>query len=132
MTDYAGSADAAKMRAMGTSPDGSPKEKERYYYVFIIGAKPEERGKGLGTVLMEEVKRVCKNDGNASCWLEATSTGSRDLYKRLGWKVTEEVTIGKGKAGADGLQKEGGEGVKYWAMLYRPSEEVAAMAEATL
>lgn len=106
--------------------------RNRYYYVFIIGAKPEERGKGLGSALMEEVKRVCKEDGNASCWLEATSPASRALYARLGWKLTEEVTIGQGKAGADGLPKEGGEGVKYWAMLYRPSEEDADKAAEAL
>lgn len=130
MTDYAGSADECKQRAMGTDAEGKPKEKERYYYVFIIGARPEERGKGLGSALMEEVKRVCKEDGNASCWLESTSTGSRDLYNRLGWRITEEVTIGKGKAGANGLPKVDGDGVKYWAMLYRPAEEEAVIAAA--
>ena len=135
IVDYAGNADAAKMRAMGMNLDGSKKteeEKERYYYVFILGTKPEEQGKGLGSALMEEVKRVCKEDGNASCWLEATSLGSRASYERLGWKLMEEVTIGQGRAGADGLPKEGGKGVKYWAMLYRPSEEAAAKVEGAL
>ncbi len=130
--EYAGQAEAAKSRAM--DKDGSKTgKKERYYYVFIIGAKTESRGQGLGTVLMDEVKRICREDVvdgvAASCWLEATTGGSRRLYERLGWKLTEEITLGKGSVGSDGLSKEDGEGAKCWGMLYRPSEEQAVVVE---
>ena len=53
-------------------------------------------------------------------WLEATTMRSRDVYLKLGFKVVEEMVLGKGEAGADGRAKKGGEGVKIWAMIWRP------------
>ena len=120
---YAAAADAAKGRHMVM--DGP--EKEKYYYVFIIGAKDEARGQGLGSKLMSEVRDKCKREG-MSCWLESTTEGSKRLYERLGWKTVEEIVLGKGEVGPDGLVKEGGEGVKIWGMLYRPEKEETAPA----
>lgn len=54
-------------------------------------------------------------------WLEATTPGSRTVYEKLGFVVVEEITLGKGQAGPDGRTKKGGEGVKIWAMVWRPT-----------
>lgn len=118
---YGLAADAAKAKYL----DLSGPKKEPYYYVFIIGAGNEARGKGLGSKLMTEVREKCKAEGVA-CWLESTTEGSKRLYERLGWEVKEEIVLGKGEVGADGLVKEGGKGVKIWGMLYRPEKEVVA------
>ena len=117
--------DAAKARHL----DFSGAVKEKYYYVFIIGAGDEARGQGCGSRLMSEVRERCKRE-NMPCWLESTTEGSRRLYERLGWETKEEIVLGAGKVGADGMVKEGGEGVKIWGMLYRPEKEVVEVAAA--
>lgn len=45
------------------------------------------------------------------------------LYLKLGFEIVEKIVVGKGKAGADGLKEDGGEGVPIWAMIWRPKEE---------
>ena len=60
-------------------------------------------------------------------WLEATTPRSRDVYLKLGFEVVEEIVLGKGKAGEDGRAKKGGEGVKVWAMIWRPTPREPAI-----
>jgi hypothetical protein len=42
------------------------------------------------------------------------------IYANLGWKVVDEITLGKGKANADGLRCRGGAGIKLWTMVWWP------------
>lgn len=53
-------------------------------------------------------------------WLEATTEHSRDLYLSLGFEVVEDITIGQGKAAADGTLEANGPGVTLWAMVWWP------------
>ena len=55
-------------------------------------------------------------------WLEATTAYSRDIYARLGFETVEEIVLGQGQVGENGLGKNGGEGVKVWAMIWRPED----------
>jgi len=55
--------------------------------------------------------------------LEATTAYSRDIYARLGFETIEEIVLGQGQVGEDGLRKKGGEGVKVWGMIWRPEDE---------
>jgi hypothetical protein len=36
----------------------------------------------------------------------------------LGFKIVDEMVLGKGKVGADGLECKGGEGVMIWGMIW--------------
>jgi len=49
--------------------------------------------------------------------LESTSPRSRDVYTHLGFQMLEEIVVGKGKVDGEGRGREGGEGVKLWAMM---------------
>ena len=49
--------------------------------------------------------------------LEATSSGSRDVYAHLGFEMLEKITVGKGKIDREGRGKEGGEGMDLWVMM---------------
>lgn len=111
LVEYSGAAAAAKKKGMGKG--------ERYYYLFFIGTLEEGRGKGLGSALIRECQEVASKDG-AAVWLEATTEDSMRLYTRLGFKLVEEMIMGKGQAGPDGEFKKGGEGVRCWAMVWRP------------
>jgi hypothetical protein len=53
-------------------------------------------------------------------WLEATTEYSMKLYVRAGFEVVDEIILGRGQVGADGLLKKDGEGVKIWGMVWWP------------
>jgi hypothetical protein len=53
-------------------------------------------------------------------WWEAGTEHCWKLYKRLGFVTVDEITVAKGKAGADGNAHVGGEGVRIWGMMWRP------------
>lgn len=95
-----------------------------YGYLTIIGTSPARQGQGLGSALLRRMQAMA---GARPIWLEASSAGSRRLYERHGFVVVEEVVVGRGRVGADGLAKgagvEGeGEGVTFWAMVWRREE----------
>lgn len=50
-------------------------------------------------------------------WLETATEEMRDYYQSLGFKVVEEVVIGKGRVDSKGWPKQGGEGVRCWPMM---------------
>jgi hypothetical protein len=50
-------------------------------------------------------------------WLETATEDMRDYYQSLGFKVVEEVVIGKGRVDSKGSPQEGGEGVRCWPMM---------------
>jgi len=96
------------------------KNGEKYYYLFFIATKKEKRGKGLSTALIKRYQAIATEKGTP-IWLEATTSYSRDIYKKIGFEIVSEMVLGKGKAAPDGTSMVGGEGVKVWAMLWRPS-----------
>ena len=51
-------------------------------------------------------------------WTEASTEEKKTAYERLGFRMAEEALIGKGRVDGSGVPKEGGEGVRCWAMLF--------------
>ncbi|KAK7967208.1 uncharacterized protein PG986_001485 [Apiospora aurea] len=94
--------------------------KNGYGYLAIIGTSPARQGQGLGSALLRRLQAMA---GDRPIWLEASSAGSRRLYERHGFAVVEEVVVGRGRVGADGLAKAEGEGVAFWAMIWRRPEK---------
>lgn len=94
-------------------------EQKRHWYVFIMATAVDRRREGLATELLAHMQDRARADGRPM-WLEATTELSRDLYLKHGFKVVGEVVLGKGRVGPDGVPKDGGEGVKIWAMCWRP------------
>ena len=104
-------ADAAKAKGLAGH--------KKYYYVFFVGTDEACRGRGLCSAIMRKYQERASRD-QLPIWLEATTAKSMKIYANLGWEVVDEITLGKGKASADGLQCKGGEGVKVWAMVWKP------------
>ena len=77
---------------------------------------------GLCSTLVRELQDIAKKD-DCSLWLEATTAYSRDIYARLGFEMIEEIVLGQGQVGEDGLRKKGGEGVRVWGMIWRSEDE---------
>lgn len=100
---------------------------EKYYYVLMVGTDGKYRGKGLCPVLLEQVKAEAQEAGKP-IWLEATTMGSRKVYKKCGWvdletDETEEgggLRIGKGECDEQGNEKVGGKGTLIWPMVWWP------------
>ncbi|KKK20505.1 hypothetical protein ARAM_001103 [Aspergillus rambellii] len=111
MADYSNPAKAAKKKGL--------KGHTRYYYLFAIGTEYEHRGKGLARAIIKQYKERAQAD-QVPLWLEATNQHSRDIYASEGFDEIEKVTIGIGKAAADGTVQKGGSGVSFWPMVWWP------------
>jgi ribosomal protein S18 acetylase RimI-like enzyme len=112
MAEYQPLADACKAKALAGQ--------KKYYYVFFTGTRPDCRGQGLCSAVMKKYQERASRD-QTPILLEATTAKSMRLYSRLGWEVVDEIVLGKGKVSADGLLCKGGEGVKIWGMIWRPT-----------
>ncbi|KAI1734396.1 hypothetical protein F4680DRAFT_438631 [Xylaria scruposa] len=97
-------------------------EQKEHWYIFIMGTAVDRRREGLASALLVYMQQKARSDGRP-LWIEATTVTSRDLYKKHGFKVVTEITLGKGQVGADGLVKRDGEGVKVWPMVWRSTVE---------
>jgi ribosomal protein S18 acetylase RimI-like enzyme len=102
--------------------------REKYFYVFFVGTRLDCRGRGLASALIRHHQSQA-TEANIPIWLEATTAKSRDIYAKLGFEVVEEIVLGKGRVGSDGLvvkvsKKEGdleqSVGVSIWGMVWRP------------
>jgi len=97
------------------------KGRKDYYYVFFLGTATSCRGQGLCSTIVKQYQQKAEKE-NKPLWLEATTEYSMKLYAKLGFEMVDEILLGKGKVGADGLQMKGGEGVKIWGMVWWPGE----------
>lgn len=66
-----------------------------HYYLDSLGVEPQWQGRGLGSALMRPVLERCDAQ-RMPAYLNAGSPGSRDLYLRHGFQVTEEFRLPDG------------------------------------
>ncbi|KAE8443779.1 hypothetical protein EG329_001373 [Mollisiaceae sp. DMI_Dod_QoI] len=96
----------------------------RYYYVFFAATHASAQGQGLCPKLIEHWQEIATRE-KIPIWLEATTEKSMRVYLRCGFVVIEELRLGKGKVGEDGMPvagkgKEELEGVPVWGMVWWP------------
>lgn len=80
---------------------------ERHYYLPFVGVTPEAQGRGLGTALIRPVLEKCDRE-EIPAYLEATSTGSRRCYGRVGFEIRSEERLA-------------GDGPPFWPMWRSPA-----------
>jgi GNAT superfamily N-acetyltransferase len=114
--DYLASTDASKRKGLR---DSNGKAVKKYHYCFLIVTDSQFRGRGLASTIIERYKAKAYEDG-WPMWLEATTSQSRDMYARIGFKIVEELRLGKGTHAENGAELTGGPGVPVWAMMWRP------------
>ena len=68
---------------------------EDHWYLWFVGVRPEWRGAGLGSALMQPILDRADAEGMPA-YLEATSPLNRRLYERHGFEVTGEIVLPKG------------------------------------
>jgi GNAT superfamily N-acetyltransferase len=66
---------------------------ESHWYLPFIGVTPERQGHGLGTALLEASIHRCDQAG-LPAYLESTNPRNVPLYRRFGFEVSGEITIG--------------------------------------
>jgi ribosomal protein S18 acetylase RimI-like enzyme len=80
----------SRMRMEGRHP-----KKPSHGYLLMMGVAPERQGRGLGTALLEP--HLASLDGaRTAAYLEASSTRSRELYRRNGFEVTGQLDLPAG------------------------------------
>jgi len=104
--------DAAKKKGL--------KKGEKYYYLFFIGTQEERKGQGLATAMIQRYQNIAAREG-CSIWLESTTPHSMGIYTHLGFETVEAIILGKGKVAPDGTTMQNGDGVGFWAMIWRPA-----------
>jgi GNAT superfamily N-acetyltransferase len=62
-------------------PDAAP-----HHYLMIVGVRQARQGQGLGRALIEHHHRTVVDAAGLPAYLEATSPGSRRLYRKLGYQ----------------------------------------------
>jgi GNAT superfamily N-acetyltransferase len=65
---------------------------EPHHYLFLLGTRPEWRGRGLGSSVMAPVLQTCDRD-RVPAYLEASSERNKQLYLRHGFEVTDEIQL---------------------------------------
>ncbi|MGH9022623.1 MAG: GNAT family N-acetyltransferase [Acidimicrobiia bacterium] len=65
---------------------------EAHFYLFLLGTRPPQQSKGIGSALLRAVLDGCDETGTPA-YLEATSEGNKRLYLRHGFEVTDEIHL---------------------------------------
>ncbi|MEO1595999.1 MAG: GNAT family N-acetyltransferase [Pseudomonadota bacterium] len=83
------------------------------WYVNVLAAYPEHRGKGYGTALLDIAARIARQSGcsGLSIIVSDANTGARRLYERCGYVERASRPMVK-----DGWENEG----EHWVLLVRP------------
>ncbi|KAM7210062.1 hypothetical protein V8F06_014557 [Rhypophila decipiens] len=89
-----------------------------HYHLDFLARNPAVYPKipGAITAVVRPYFSLAKQEGR-SVWLEATSLDVVPVYEYFGFKVMEEILVGKGKVDRSGRLAEGGEGVRAWLMV---------------
>ncbi|KAG9780216.1 hypothetical protein KCU88_g3790, partial [Aureobasidium melanogenum] len=102
-------------------PEQQPRIRPYYHLSFLARNPSRPRVPGsLNAVITPFLERARAE--HVPAWLEATSRQAVKLYERYGFRVVEEIVVGKDKVDAHGwpTPDDSGEGVTAWAMIYDP------------
>lgn len=65
-----------------------------HHFVGMIGVRPEHQGKGLSTLLMDEVTRMSKADPESvAVCLSTEAPSNLPFYAKLGFEITGETSV---------------------------------------
>ncbi|RMZ81989.1 hypothetical protein DV737_g2330, partial [Chaetothyriales sp. CBS 132003] len=97
-------------------------ETRPFYHLAMVGrqqglsGEDEEKAQGAVDAVVKPIVDKSRQEG-VPVWTEASTEASKAERERWGFRVAEEVVVGKGKVDAKGFPKQGGEGVRVWAMI---------------
>ncbi|OAP59911.1 hypothetical protein AYL99_04913 [Fonsecaea erecta] len=96
-------------------------ETRPFYHLAMIARDPDvpaDKSDKAFTACMDYFLKKARAEG-VPVWLETASESAMREYERLGFRVCEEVVIGKGRVNEKGWPTpNGGKGVMTWAMIW--------------
>ena len=81
------------LRALGTNEKHHPEEP--HYYLEFLGTRADRQSKGVGSAVMADMLDQCDTEGRPA-YLESSNPRNIPFYARHGFKVREEMSLGKG------------------------------------
>lgn len=107
---------AAKKKYL-SSPTDPDQIRPFYHFSFLARntAVPKVSG-SIAAVIEPYLQRA--RDEMVPAWVEATTKQAAGIYTFYGFRLVEEITIGKDQLDAAGWPCENGEGVKAYALIY--------------
>ena len=66
--------------------------KEPHWYLGVLGTRPSEQGKGIGSALLGPALDRCDGDG-IGAYLESSKHSNIAFYRRHGFEVTGEIEL---------------------------------------
>jgi GNAT superfamily N-acetyltransferase len=82
-----------RLGALPAMEKGHPREP--HWYLEILAARVDLRGRGVGSALMAPMIERCDTDGTPA-YLESSKYENLAFYHRFGFEVTEETVIAPG------------------------------------
>jgi len=99
-------------------PSGDHVPLRPFWHLAFLARDPRKPAvKGAISAVLKPYLDQAVSQG-VPAWLEATNLHAVGVYKHMGFRLLEAVTIGKGKIGTDGWPKEGGDGVTAYIMIF--------------
>jgi hypothetical protein len=95
-------------------------ETRAFYHLAMIARDPDapaDKSTAAYKACMDYFLNKAKEE-EVPVWLETAAASAKDEFEKLGFRVCEEVVIGKGRVDAKGWPQQGGEGVRTWAMIW--------------
>jgi len=65
-----------------------------YITLEAIGVTPGFQGKGIGSKLLQELPRICREEKAAGIYLFTGDERNRDIYLKFGYRIVKTVEIG--------------------------------------
>ena len=79
-------------RLLNLNPLFEAKPKTPHWYLAFIGTRPEERGKGLASVLIAEITKICDEE-KIPAYLESSNPENVSLYENHGFKSNRIIKL---------------------------------------
>jgi hypothetical protein len=111
---------ARRMKATYLATPGEEDKIRPFYHLSFLARNPDQAAVpgAISAVVLPFLQRA--RDEAVPAWLEATYPHAVSIYQHFGFRICEEVTVGKGQCDGRGYPSSGEEatGVKAWGMIY--------------
>ncbi|KIV84394.1 hypothetical protein PV11_00177 [Exophiala sideris] len=118
---HSNSSTDSESNSTSDSDNNEPQLRPFYHLSFLARNPSVPRVAGsINAVMLPFLQRAQAE--HVPAWLEATTPQAVKVYEHFGFRVVEEIVIGKGRLDAQGWPSVDGkgEGVTAWAMIYDP------------
>lgn len=93
MARIAGPSGLYRLMVSGSKTESSH-PREPHYYLFMVGARPDCQGQGVGSALLSHMLRRCDRE-QVPAYLENSKEANLDFYRGHGFRVQREIRFAR-------------------------------------